>query len=60
MLDELTDWAVSEEANRPIICEYESDGLWLWTKYRGTVLSLTIVPCLFTMALGLVAYAAAI
>mmetsp|Transcript_508 Transcript_508/g.631 ORF Transcript_508/g.631 Transcript_508/m.631 type:complete len:467 (+) Transcript_508:102-1502(+) len=51
-LDDLTNWATAEETNRPIICEYEPDGLWLWTKWRGTVLSLTLTPVLATLALG--------
>lgn len=43
---------MADEANRPIICEYEPSALWLWTKWRGTVLSLTIVPVLLNMGLG--------
>lgn len=43
-LDKLTDWAVNDEANRPVICEYEPDALWLWTKWRGTVLSMVVFP----------------
>ena len=39
--------------------QYRSDGVWLWTKYRGTVLSLTIAPVIATMALGLTADIAA-
>jgi len=26
-LDELTEWATSDDANRPIVCEYEPDGM---------------------------------
>ena len=37
-LSKLTDWAVSDAPNRPIICEYEPDAHWLWTRWRGTVL----------------------
>ena len=51
-LDQLTNWAVSVESNRPVICEYKSDGLWLWTKWRGTVLSISVLPVLLTMGLG--------
>eukprot|EP00978_Attheya_sp_CCMP212_P002355 scaffold4850_cov50-Attheya_sp.AAC.6 len=51
-LDQLTDWAVSDEANRPIICEYDPDGTWLWMKWKGTVLSMTVVPVCLAMALG--------
>ena len=35
-LNQLTDWAVATEVNRPVICEYRADGFWLWTKWRGT------------------------
>jgi hypothetical protein len=51
-LNRLTDWAVSDEANRPVMSEYEPDALWLWTRWDGTVLSITIFPVLFTMILG--------
>ena len=51
-LDRLTDWATNNAANRPVICEYKSDSLWLWSKWRGTVLELTARTVLFTMALG--------
>ena len=49
-LDQLTNWAVAEESNRPVICIYKPDALWLWTKWRGTVLSLTVLPVLITMS----------
>jgi len=52
-VDELTEWAISNEANRPIICEYEPDGLWLWSKWRGTALSITYIPVLINLALGI-------
>jgi hypothetical protein len=52
-LDELTDWATAQRSNRPIICEYQADGFWLWTKWRGTVLSITVLPVLLSMGLGL-------
>lgn len=29
-LDEITEWATSDDANRPVICEYEPDAWWLW------------------------------
>ena len=51
-LNDLTNWAVSDTANRPIICEYRPDPIWLWTKWRGTVLSITVVPVLLAMSLG--------
>jgi predicted membrane chloride channel (bestrophin family) len=50
-LDTLTDWAVADAANRAVICEYAPDGLWLWTKWRGTVLKLVILPVLLNMCL---------
>ncbi len=52
-LDRLTQWAQADQANRPIICEYKPDALWLWSQYRGTVLSITIVPVLLTVSLAL-------
>ena len=50
-LDELTDWATSDRANRPVMCEYRSDGGWLWSKWRGTVLQMVLVPVLASMTL---------
>jgi hypothetical protein len=52
-LDTLTDWAKNDEANRSVICEYEPDAWWLWTKWRGTVLSITILPILFNVGVGI-------
>jgi hypothetical protein len=51
-LNQLTEWAVADETNRPIICEYQSDGFWLWTKWRGTVLSITILPVILSITFG--------
>jgi hypothetical protein len=51
--NQLTDWAVTHEANRPVICEYEPDTLWLWTKWRGTVLSMVYVPVLWNVLVGI-------
>jgi hypothetical protein len=50
-LNRLTDWAMSDEANRAVIDEYDPDGLWLWTKWHGTVLSLTFIPVLLSICL---------
>lgn len=36
----VSQWADSKAANRPIICEYQPQGYWLWTRWRGTVLKL--------------------
>ena len=56
-LDALTEWAVSNDANRPVICEYESSTIWLWSKWRGTVLNLTYKVVLFNMLIAaIVAY----
>ena len=51
-LDKLTNWAVNDKANRPIICEYKPDGVWLWSQYTGTVLSITTFPVLAIMILA--------
>ena len=51
-LNQLTDWAVADQTNRPVICEYKADGAWLWRKWRGTVLSITLVPVLVSMGFG--------
>jgi len=52
-LDRLTEWAGSKQPNRPIICEYESSGLWLWFKWRGTVLKMTKSSVLLCMGVSL-------
>ena len=51
-LNQLTEWAVSDQSNRPVICEYKADGAWLWRKWTGTVLSITFVPVLVSMGFG--------
>ena len=53
-LNQLTDWAVADTPNRPVMCEYRADGAWLWTKWRGTVLSITLLPVLVSMGFGVV------
>ena len=53
-LNKLTDWARADTTNRPIICEYKPDTVWLWSKYRGTVLSITTLPVLANMLVGVV------
>lgn len=40
-LNRLTEWAEDQKPNRPIICEYNPRGLWLWTRWKGTVLKAT-------------------
>jgi len=52
-LDQLTEWAVNDAPNRPIVCEYEPDAFWLWTQWKGTVLSMTYVPILMSLGLGI-------
>lgn len=51
-LDKLADWTVAEETNRPIICEYEPHGWWLWTKWGGTVLSITWKSVMLSVIMG--------
>ena len=41
-LNQLTEWAVSDQSNRPVICEYKADGVWLWSKWSGTVLPIWV------------------
>lgn len=52
-LDTMTDWAVSDEANRPIICEYEPGAAWLWSKWQGTVLNLIYSVVIFNIGVGM-------
>jgi hypothetical protein len=51
--DRLTEWVTCDEANRPIICEYDPDAIWLWTKWRGTALSITFIPVILNVSLGI-------
>lgn len=52
-LYEMTDWATSDAPNRPILCEYEPDAMWLWSRWRGTVLSLTYMSIAANVAIGI-------
>lgn len=52
-LFEMAEWATSDEANRPIMCEYEPDTLWLWTRWHGTALSMTYMPIAINIAIGI-------
>lgn len=52
-LERLTDWTVSKEANRPVITQYNPNSLWLWSRWKGTVLSLIYKSVLLSMASGL-------
>ena len=51
-LDKLTEWTVAEEPNRPIICEYQPNALWLWTRWAGTVLCLTARTVIMALTMG--------
>jgi len=53
-LYEMTEWATSDEANHPILCEYEPDAFWLWSRWRGTALSMTYQPIIFNILIGIV------
>ena len=52
-LNRLTEWADSSAPNRPIICEYDPKGRWLWRKWRGTVLKATWGSVVTIMLAGL-------
>mmetsp|Transcript_19625 Transcript_19625/g.29118 ORF Transcript_19625/g.29118 Transcript_19625/m.29118 type:complete len:308 (-) Transcript_19625:785-1708(-) len=49
----LTEWAGSKAPNRPIICEYDPSGFWIWRKWQGTVLKMTkgSIVCLMGVTL---------
>ena len=40
--DKLSSWAQSTTSNRPIVTEYEPDGLWLWTQWGENCSSIDI------------------
>lgn len=52
-LNRLTEWADSSAPNRPIICEYDPKGWWLWRKWNGTVLKATWRSVLVAMLAGI-------
>lgn len=52
-LNRLTDWADSKTANRAIVCEYDPKGFWLWTKWKGTVLKMTLRSCLILTSVAI-------
>mmetsp|Transcript_3993 Transcript_3993/g.10102 ORF Transcript_3993/g.10102 Transcript_3993/m.10102 type:complete len:633 (-) Transcript_3993:456-2354(-) len=52
--DKLSSWALSTASNRPVVAEYEPDGLWLWTQYEGTIRQMTYAQVLITIAWALV------
>jgi hypothetical protein len=53
VFNRLTDWVTCDKPNRPIICEYDPKASWLWTRWQGTALSLTFIPVIVTMTLGI-------
>ena len=53
-LNRLTEWADSSDPNRPIICEYNPQGRWLWRKWNGTVLKATWKSVVFSMLTGFI------
>ena len=52
-LERLSEWADSREANRNIIGQYKPQGLWLWTRFRGTVFSLVWGSVIGSMVVSL-------
>jgi Bestrophin, RFP-TM, chloride channel len=56
-LNRLTEWADSSKPNRPIICEYQPNGRWLWFKWNGTVLKQTWPSVVGAMFAGLLLHA---
>lgn len=52
-LNEMAEWATSDAANRPILCEYDPDAFWLWTQWKGTALSMTYMPIIINICLGI-------
>jgi predicted membrane chloride channel (bestrophin family) len=49
-IERLSEWADSQKANRPIICEYHPSGFWLWKRWKGTVLKLIFRSVVASMA----------
>ena len=52
-LNSLSKWAGTKKPNRPVICEYEPSGLWLWFKWQGTVLQLIYRTFLLAVGTGI-------
>lgn len=40
------------DADKPIIAQFKTDGIWLWRQWKGTVLETTWKPALLNMAMG--------
>ena len=49
-LERLSEWAVTQKANRNIIGQYNPSGFWLWSRFKGTVLKLVWGSVLLSMA----------
>ena len=58
--DRLSSWALSTSTNQPIVPEYKPDGLWLWTKWEGSIKQMTwksaVTIMIWALALNLFAY----
>lgn len=58
--EKLTRWAISTSSNRPVVAEYDPDGLWLWTRWDGTIRQMTfqnvIISLLWALVVDLYAY----
>ena len=55
-LDRLTDWTENSNPNRAVMCEYDPSGLWLWTKWQGTIFKNTWKEIVVAMGLTLVVH----
>ncbi|KAL3802692.1 hypothetical protein HJC23_012016 [Cyclotella cryptica] len=58
--EKLTSWAMSQDSNRPIVTEYDPDGLWLWTQWEGTIREMTFtnvaIALIWALVVDLYAY----
>jgi hypothetical protein len=58
--EKLTHWAISTSSNRPVVAEYDPDGLWLWTRWDGTIRQMTyknvVISLLWAFIVDLYAY----
>lgn len=58
--EKLTRWAISTSSNRPVVAEYDPDGLWLWTRWDGTIRQMTfqnvIISLIWALVVDLYAY----
>jgi len=52
-LNRLTDWSENSNPNRSVMCEYDPSGLWLWTKWQGTIFKNTWKEIVVAMGLTL-------